>query len=140
MSVGNINNNVCLLSFPPTSCFKTLKYDTSHLNKNTISFEIQILTKIRRSEIQICYFNIRFWNYCIKILESLTEMELMTVSKKKNFTERSVRICFGKHCTVVKGLSIYTVLQKNQRKVFQSSVPEYSSWHHLKHVVHLIQF
>jgi hypothetical protein len=31
----------------------------------------------------------------------------------------------------INGQSIYSVLQKNQRNIFQSSVPEHPSWHNL---------
>ena len=40
----------------------------------------------------------------------------------------------------VNGQSIYSVLQKKQSNVFQSSVPEHTSWHHLYRFVHLIHF
>jgi len=43
---------VCPLSPPQNGYFKTLKYGTLHGNKNIVSFEIQILTKIRQSEIK----------------------------------------------------------------------------------------
>jgi len=58
--VGDIRNTVYLLSSPTNDYFKTLKYNTLHLNKNTVSFEIQILSKIRQSEIKMYYFNIGF--------------------------------------------------------------------------------
>jgi len=65
--LGGNRNTVCLLSSPPNNYYKTLKYDKLHWNKNIVSFDTQILTKIRQSEIKIYHFNIGFSNYCIKM-------------------------------------------------------------------------
>ena len=63
------------------------------------------------------------------------------VSEVKNFTERLAQICFCQTFLVkVNGQSIYSVSRKKQRNVFQSSVPERSSVHHLYRFVHLIHF
>ena len=59
------------------------------------------------------------------------QMELMTVPKKKNFTERLVQVCFAKHCSSGKRAEHLFTVAKKQRIVFQSSVTERSSWRHL---------
>ena len=57
--------------------------------------------------------------------------ELMTLSKKRTLLKDWYKYVLPNSVVKVNGQSMYSVLLKEQRKVFQSSVPERSSWHHL---------